>query len=309
MKKALVAILTVPLLASCAFWRASGNDIYNTNAGNVGVGTANPGSKLTVVDNSILPVPTGLSAISSTISSPTNARAIYGAAVNTKGTWNYGGYFTAAGESSGVLGEASDPAFGVAGGVFQSYGRHGTGVLGQALNTDTTETNYGGWFDSRGPNGVGLYAKGGANGYAAQFTGRVQIGVSSGVGSTPATEMLSVNGVIESESGGIKFPDGTIQTTSAAPNFRRVTQLAEGGIIALEPEETRSVTAVCPQGMKAIGGGGGFHQVSGPIAILASHSYSGGTQWTVWFGNVGETTAHASLFVEAICATWGPVDQ
>ena len=182
--KLLVVIIAMPLLASCSLWRASGQHIHNDNAGNVGIGTTNPESKLTVVDDSTIPVPTEFSGLSSTISSPTNARAIYGAAINTQSTLNYGGYFTAAGESSGVFGEASDPVRGSAGGVFHSHGERGRGIIGLALNTSKNASNFGGWFEARGPNGVGLYAKGGANGYAASF-----------------------NGIIQNQSGGIKFPD------------------------------------------------------------------------------------------------------
>ena len=79
------------------------------------------------------------------------------------------------------------------------------------------QTNFGGWFDSRGANGIGLYAKGGANGYAAKFNGKVQIDVGVGTGTTLPSEMLSVDSFIESKSGGIKFPDGSVQSTAAAP--------------------------------------------------------------------------------------------
>jgi len=301
MKKLLVVIIAMLLLASCTLWRASGKHIYNTNAGNVGIGTTNPESKLAVVDNSTIPVPTEFSGISSTIFSPTNARAIYGVAMNTKGTWNYGGYFKAAGESSGVFGEASDKLLGIAGGVFHSYGEHGKGVIGLALNANANQTNYGGWFDSRGPIGIGLYAKGGANGYAAQFIGKVKIDVNAGFGATPPSEMLSVDGVIESKSGGIKFPDGTIQTTSATSNYQRVKRWAQGGVIMMHPGQTKDIVVGCPQGWMAIAGGGGFHQHAGPIAIIASHSFSGDTQWIVYFMNVGVTDGSADLFAEVIC--------
>lgn len=153
----LATITALPLLFSCTYWTESGQHIHNTNAGNVGIGTTTPESKLSVVDVSTTPVPAAYSGISSTISSPTNARAVFGAAINANSTSNYGGYFTAAGESSGVFGEASDPIRGIAGGVFHSYGTNGKGVIGLALSADESGTNYGGWFDSRGPNGIGVY--------------------------------------------------------------------------------------------------------------------------------------------------------
>ena len=210
------AIIVIPMLASCTLWRESGvDDIHNTNSGNVGIGTTTPQSKLTVVDDSTTPAATEFSGVSSTISSPTNARAIYGAATNPQSTNNYGGYFTSTGESSGVFGEAADPALGIAGGVFHSHGRNGKGVIGLALNGDSNASNFGGWFDARGPEGTGVYAKGGADGHAAKFAGKVEIAVGS-TATSPPSELLSVDGIVESRLGGIKFPDGTIQTTAAA---------------------------------------------------------------------------------------------
>lgn len=168
-------LITLSLFISCAtFWAPSGNHIHNKNDGNVGIGTADPDNKLTIVDESTTPV-RDFSGVSSTISSPSEARAVYGAAIYPNSTWNYGGYFTSAGESSGVFGEASDKERGIAGGIFHAWGTRGKGVIGLALNTDNDVTNYGGWFDARGENGVGIFAEGGKKGYAAHFVGNVQI--------------------------------------------------------------------------------------------------------------------------------------
>jgi hypothetical protein len=46
--KLLLVAMAIPLLASCNFWEGSGNNIHNTNSGNVGIGTTAPGSKLSV---------------------------------------------------------------------------------------------------------------------------------------------------------------------------------------------------------------------------------------------------------------------
>ena len=175
MKKFYLIFLIVPaIINSCSVWGPINKDIHNLNEGNVGIGTNAPDSKLTVVDLSDQPIK-NYTGFSSKISSPGQARAVFGAAINEKGTSNYGGYFTAAGESSGVFGEASDTINGYAGGVFHSYGERGIGVLGLAANTVTNMANYGGWFDSRGVNGVGIYARGGQTGYAAVFNGNVKI--------------------------------------------------------------------------------------------------------------------------------------
>jgi hypothetical protein len=284
------------LLTSCTFWRASGLHIHNTNRGYVGIGTITPESKLTVVDGSTTPIRTGLSGVSSTISSPTNSRAIYGASANTKGTWNYGGYFTAAGESSGVFGEASDSSLGNAGGVFHSYGQNGKGVIGLSLNNTTNETNFGGWFEARGPNGVGLYAKGGENGYAAKLNGKVQIDVGAGTG-TPPSNMLSVNGIIESKSGGIKFPDGSVQSSAAAPLPRNllVVRKAEVSVGATQLIENQ---VSC--GADEVVTGGGISTEDDPkLNVWKSAPREDAKGWQYGISNYG--TAARSVKVLVIC--------
>lgn len=174
-----ILTLTFLALAACTHWNAVGPDIYNANAGNVGVGTASPQSKLTVVDESTTPV-RDFSGLAVTVRSPSQARAIYGANVNARGTDTYGGYFSAAGEGGGVFGVALDPELGSAGGVFHSYGKSGKGVIGLAANDGVGVGNYGGWFDARGEGGVGVRAKGGPKGYAAQFLGNVQVASRTG---------------------------------------------------------------------------------------------------------------------------------
>ncbi len=50
-----------------------------------------------------------------------------------------------------------------------------------------------------------------------------------GIGSTTANSKLTVGGVIESTSGGLKFPDGTTQTTAGLPNVAHDTTLSGMG--------------------------------------------------------------------------------
>jgi hypothetical protein len=124
-----------------------------------------------------------------------------------------------------------------------------------------------------------------------------------GIGTRTPGETLTVNGMIHATSGGIKFPDGTVQTSAAISNYQRVATWAPGGVRVLQPGESVSVVAQCPQGTRVFGGGGGFHQHSGPIAIIGSSSFSNGTQWIVYFQNVGTAAGSADLYAEAICAT------
>jgi hypothetical protein len=132
-----------------------------------------------------------------------------------------------------------------------------------------------------------------------------------GIGTVTPSEKLSVSGTIESASGGFKFPDGTTQKTAANPNYQRktvanpiyqrITRWKPGGVITFKPGQSQSVIAPCPKGTKALGGGGGFHKHSGPIAIIASHSRLKGTQWIVVFKNLGTEKGFADLFSEVIC--------
>ena len=124
-----------------------------------------------------------------------------------------------------------------------------------------------------------------------------------GIGTVTPSERLSVSGTIESASGGFKFPDGTIQTTAAVSKYQRITRWKKGGVITFQPGQSKSVVAHCPKGTKALGGGGGFKQHSGPIAIIASHSRFKGTQWIVVFKNLGTKNGSADLFSEVTCAT------
>lgn len=243
-------LFTLSILLSCTFWAPSGNHIHNQNDGNVGIGTTNPDSKLTVVDDTTTPI-MNYSGISSTISSPSEARAVYGAAINPNSVYNYGGYFTSDGNSSGLFGEASDKMSGIAGGVFHSHGTNGRGVIGMALNTDDVR-NYGGYFHAKGKLGVGLWAKGGENGYAAEFPGNVLITQGNvivgptllvdgigGIGGTLATELK----------GGLEVKGGAmISSTQGWAIWAIGSGIAGAGLFQGEVNVTGNLTK----------GGGGF---------------------------------------------------
>jgi hypothetical protein len=161
--------------ASCApqYWVKSGNNIYSSNKGNIGIGTSNPDTKLTVVDTSTVISPELKWGISSTIHYPTRASAVYGHTTNRKGVENYGGYFVSEGIGAGVFGISNDSINEGDGGVFHTYGKGGRGVIGLATNK-SDQTNYGGWFDARSPNGVGIRSQGGKDGYAALLLGKTK---------------------------------------------------------------------------------------------------------------------------------------
>ena len=169
-------------------------------------------------------------------------------------------------------------------------------VEGPLLDSDVVEEHS---PDSDAGDGHSLDAADGSPKDALFVTNKGNVGI----GTVTPSEKLSVNGTIESASGGIKFPDGTVQTTAAITKYQRITRWKSGGVITFNPGQSKSVVAGCPKGTKALGGGGGFHQHSGPIAIIASHSRLKGTQWIVVFKNLGTENGSADLFTEVICAT------
>ena len=174
----LLSIISLSIVSSCAVWEKSGSNIYNTNSGNVGIGTTSPKSTLMVVDTNTNPSPTEVNAIFASTSAPTYGRAISGVASNKDGQDNFGGHFSAAGDNAtGVLGITTDENKTGTGGVFHAAGKQGKGVHGLAFNASDDASNYGGWFEARGRQGIGVYAKGGEQGQAAQLDGKVRIAI------------------------------------------------------------------------------------------------------------------------------------
>lgn len=105
---------------------SDGKVVMQDSGGNVGIGTTNPLSKLSVG---------GEGNIDATIygeTSGTDGIGVYGIALNTVGNHNYGGYFEAAGYS-------------------------GRGVSGIASKIDAT-TNWGGFFEANAIYGVGVWS-------------------------------------------------------------------------------------------------------------------------------------------------------
>lgn len=148
-------------------WTISGNNIYSTYSGNVGIGTTNPLSKLSVGGDGY-----SYSTISGSTALSTG-RGVYGSASYTGDATNYGGYFKAAGESGrGVFGEAS--------------GVYGRGVYGIASLAAYPVINYGGFFVAEGSSGRGVYGRAngssgmGVNGSSSGLDGYGIYGTASG---------------------------------------------------------------------------------------------------------------------------------
>ena len=133
---------------------------------------------------------------------------------------------TAAPRGIGVKGYAPGPDGGYA--VWGlADGTYGRGVLGSANAASGNAIGVEG--NSSSPTGIGVYAYNDAesgdaiairgdtaslDGFGGYFTGKGYFSGDVGIGTTTPTSPLTVSGLIESTTGGIKFPDGTIQATA-----------------------------------------------------------------------------------------------
>ncbi len=112
----------------------------------------------------------------------------------------------------------------------RAYGVFGIGVRGLATNS------YGRGVYGRTSNntGYGVFGYAENTGTAGYFTSTSGYGLivesgNVGIGTTSPTEALTVAGTIESTSGGIKFPDGTTQTSAAGTYAGMVVVAKSGG--------------------------------------------------------------------------------
>lgn len=193
------------LATGSSLWTLDGSNVYR-NSGNVGIGTTNPLSKLSVIassghdaaiygistDESVHGVMGEAEAINSRgvfgRASGTNSKGVVGYAsgeggVGVVGTSDNGnGVFGGAGvtQGSGVYGEAhGSMGFGIKG---LAHGVTGHGVYGQAIHA--SGINYGVRGKTESPNG-----------WAGYFEGRGYFSGNVGIGTTSPASKLSVGGV------------------------------------------------------------------------------------------------------------------
>ena len=158
-------------------WESNGNDISNSNTGNVGIGTTNPTNLLHVVGD------TGINhaIYGHTTETVSGAAGVYGRSDSTSGFGLYGRAYSSTGINYGVYGLTNSTlgrgVFGRASigtgqtyGVFgQSQSSSGTGVYGLASSTSGNTNGVFGQCDS-------------PNGFAGRFHGRGYFSGNAGFG-------------------------------------------------------------------------------------------------------------------------------
>lgn len=95
----------------------------------------------------------------------------------------------------------------------------GSGVYGHHFN-DAGPVTITGYLAGTDPVRAGVYGAYNSTipGWAGYFDGQGYFSGNVGIGTPNPGSKLTVDGVIESANGGIKFPDGSIQTTAAGPS-------------------------------------------------------------------------------------------
>ena len=125
---------------------------------------------------------------------------------------------------------------------------------------------------------------------------RIDTAGNVGIGTTSITETLTVAGIVESTSGGIKFPDGSVQTTAAAGSTPSTTVRTSS--VTVGPTTCcRTATANC--NADEVVTGGGFQRADDPNLELFYSRPNAANGWSVSMSNYGGATR--TLTVYAVC--------
>ena len=229
-------------LTSSGGWTKNANNIFTeTSADNVGIGTTNPLSKLSVGGNG------NSETAMYSVSQKNTGIGVYGHATSIYQA-NYGGYFVSEGIwGIGLYGEANHGSvfslngingLGTSyGGYFEGIGDKGRGIYGEtdgtggygvrgfATNSGQNIFADGGFFRAEGQFGIGAFAIAPDMGVKSQTIGSLGIAV-YGLASSSNTSAKNYGGYFAAEDIGVK---GEVFSNHSLPNFYGGKFLANGG--------------------------------------------------------------------------------
>ena len=318
----------------------------NSTTGYVGIGTTAPGGPLDVESPGTVFLNSGLVQIAPTLTN-TGTAALFSEPTMVQTGTTYSGNFTAL-RSQATIGAANTQNFantglglgGVWGRTMITSGASGTitnvaGVFSQVLNNSSAATitnaygvdvhtiaNSGTMTGAAGvavtgitaatnntelllgtlsiPSGnYGIYD---SSGYQNYLAGNV------GIGTTAPANPLSVNGVIQSLTGGFQFPDGTTQTTAASAAGSDIKSVKEQVFTSSGTYTPSAGMAYCS--VRLIGGGGGGGGASanytgaggGGSGGVAEGMFSAATIGTSQVVTVGAALAAARAITTVVLA-------
>ena len=273
--------------------------------GNIGIGTTDPEYKLDVRGSRIQ--------LKEDISGDWIAMRTDGGAVDLQ--FNGGSmYFQGTADGENILlnpnrksfvgiGTASpQSALNILGGEWDLFNTEGDFKIGGPANRLKMGIARGGF----GAGTANILAQGGVNTLNLGSGDKYVVTIKNdkvGIGVTEPSEKLSVNGTIESKSGGIKFPDGTTQTTSATALIYRASN-----DMLTEPGSSNSLTCSCANGYTVLGGGWDSVRNEQPGVhdrdVHAYYNRPSGQGWAVGIRNDSSHRHWLSVF--AICGKFTP---